>query len=117
MDLRQQGPAQQAHANRGDADRRGSANDVHHQQQQQQAQQAAARLTALDTVFLPVIEQLNMAVASRRDAVRTLANLRACLEEAEMVTPGIMNAFAVELFHTMAEVEGDREPEEDQWDP
>ncbi len=75
----------------------------------------APRLTALDTVFLPVIEQLNLAVASRRDAVRTLGNLRKCLEEAEMVTPGIMNAFAVELFHTMAEVEGDRE-EEGEWE-
>lgn len=94
----------------------GTADAPHHHQQPQQQAQQAARLTALDTVFLPVIEQLNMAVASRRDAVRTLANLRACLEEAEMVTPGIMNAFAVELFHTMAEVEGDREPEEDQWD-
>lgn len=92
----------------------GPAASVEHPQT---AQQQVPRLTALDTVFLPVIEQLNMAVASRRDAVRTLANLRACLEEAEHVTPGIMNAFAVELFHTMAEVEGDREPEEDQWDP
>lgn len=108
MHLQQQG-ASQRHGGSGDAPHQ------HQQQQQHQAQQAA-RLTALDTVFLPVIEQLNMAVASRRDAVRTLANLRACLEEAEMVTPGIMNAFAVELFHTMAEVEGDREPEEDQWD-
>lgn len=117
MHLQQQGGGQRR------SDRHGSDDAPHqhqqhqqHQQQQQQAQQAA-RLTALDTVFLPVIEQLNMAVASRRDAVRTLANLRACLEEAEIVTPGIMNAFAVELFHTMAEVEGDREPEEDQWDP
>jgi len=100
---------QQQQASNGVSDQHAAA--------QQQQQQSAARLTALDTVFLPVIEQLNMAVASRRDAVRTLANLRACLEEAEMVTPGIMNAFAVELFHTMAEVEGDREPEEDQWDP
>lgn len=75
----------------------------------------APRLTALDTVFLPVIEQLNLAVAGRREAVRTLGNLRKCLEEAEMVTPGIMNAFAVELFHTMAEVEGDRE-EDGEWE-
>ncbi|KAJ9473885.1 putative protein kinase [Pseudozyma hubeiensis] len=103
MHIRQQNTAQE---------RQKGSHDSAYQSQQQQA----ARLTALDTVFLPVIEQLNMAVASRRDAVRTLANLRACLEEAEMVTPGIMNAFAVELFHTMAEVEGDREPEEDQWE-
>ncbi|SJX63962.1 related to KIC1-ser/thr protein kinase that interacts with Cdc31p [Sporisorium reilianum f. sp. reilianum] len=122
LQLRQHG----APPARADADRHNSSADAAYQnqrqqqqqqQQHQQQQQQAARLTALDTVFLPVIEQLNMAVASRRDAVRTLANLRACLEEAEMVTPGIMNAFAVELFHTMAEVEGDREPEEDQWDP
>lgn len=130
MRLHQQGAPQRRDASPRGADRRGDAaqqqqqhqyQQQHHQQHQQQqpppqAQQQSARLTALDTVFLPVIEQLNMAVASRRDAVRTLANLRACLEEAEMVTPGIMNAFAVELFHTMAEVEGDREPEEDQWD-
>ncbi|KAJ1033860.1 hypothetical protein NDA16_000068 [Ustilago loliicola] len=114
MHLQQQGGGQRRD------DRHGGSGDAPHQHQQHQPQQQAqqaVRLTALDTVFLPVIEQLNMAVASRRDAVRTLANLRACLEEAEMVTPGIMNAFAVELFHTMAEVEGDREPEEDQWDP
>lgn len=117
LQLHQQGSTQRRDDGRGVMDRHNGTADAphHHQQPQQQAQQAA-RLTALDTVFLPVIEQLNMAVASRRDAVRTLANLRACLEEAEMVTPGIMNAFAVELFHTMAEVEGDREPEEDQWD-
>jgi serine/threonine-protein kinase 24/25/MST4 len=117
MRLHQQGAPQRRDASPRGADRRGDAAQQHQQQQPPpQAQQQSARLTALDTVFLPVIEQLNMAVASRRDAVRTLANLRACLEEAEMVTPGIMNAFAVELFHTMAEVEGDREPEEDQWD-
>ncbi|EPQ30955.1 uncharacterized protein PFL1_01144 [Pseudozyma flocculosa PF-1] len=76
---------------------------------QPRATRPGGRLTALDTVFLPVIEQLNVAVQGRQDALRTLANLRISLEQAEMVTPGIMNAFAVELFHTMAEVEGDRE--------
>ncbi|PWN49191.1 Pkinase-domain-containing protein [Violaceomyces palustris] len=79
-------------------------------------QRPQGRLTALDTVFLPVIEQLSMAVANRQDALRTLANLKVSLEQAEVVTPGIMNAFAVELFHTMAEVEGDREAEEEQWE-
>ncbi|KAN0065894.1 hypothetical protein ACQY0O_001025 [Thecaphora frezii] len=82
---------------------------------QEAQQRAGGRLTALDTVFLPVIEQLSVAVQGRQEALRTLANLRVSLEQAEIVTPGIMNAFAVELFHTMAEVEGDREQEDGDW--
>lgn len=113
-----------------------------------------SRFGALDTVFLPVLEQvsvarapmnvvrlnadnfvppsvpfllahdvmhkmrpsqkLSMAVPHREDAQRTLANLRAALEDAETVTPGIMNAFAVEIFHTMSEAETDAHGEEEE---
>jgi serine/threonine-protein kinase 24/25/MST4 len=43
-------------------------------------------------------------VSQNPDAQRTILNVRRALEAAEGVTPGLMNAFATEIFHTMAEV-------------
>lgn len=80
-------------------------------------------LAALDAVFLPILDQLSLAVAQRPDAQRTLNDLRKSIIQAERVTPGLMNAFAVEVYHGMAEMTADLdspdydEDQEQQVDP
>ncbi|CEH13941.1 pkinase-domain-containing protein [Ceraceosorus bombacis] len=69
-----------------------------------QAQPGSQPNSALHGVFLPVLEQLSLAVSHNADAQRTIIDVRRALEAAERVTPGLMNAFALEVFHTMAEV-------------
>lgn len=71
-----------------------------------------APLTALDAVLLPVLEQLSLAVAQRPEAQRTIADLRKAITQAERITPGLMNAFAVEVYHGMAEVTAEMNAEE-----
>lgn len=62
-------------------------------------------LSAKDLPWLNALHfQLSLAVSQNPDAQRTILNVRRALEAAESVTPGLMNAFATEIFHTMAEV-------------
>ena len=81
-------------------------------------------LSALDAVLLPVLDQLSLAVAQRPDAQHTIDAIRRSFQEAEMLTPGLMNAFAVEVYHGIAEaqadvqgVEYDGEEEDEEDDP
>lgn len=69
-------------------------------------------LTALDTVLLPVLEQLSMAVSHDPNAQRTISNLCAAFAEAERTTRGFSNAFSIEVFHAMSAPDGDGEGEE-----
>lgn len=69
----------------------------------------SVQLSAMDAVLLPVLDQLSLAVAQRPDAQRTIEDLRNALAHAEQVTPGLINAFAVEVYHGMAEAQADVE--------
>lgn len=92
--------------------RRTSGNYQPQQQQPQiQHQQQASQGAAMDEVFLPVFEQLSLAVSNRPDALRAIASLRASLQTAEAVVPGLANAFAGEIFAYMSENEGTGEEE------
>lgn len=93
-------------------------------------QQDQEPLTALDTVLLPVLEQLSLAVSQHHQrrassapgapnpagppgadetaAQRSIRNLCAALVECERTTRGFSNAFAIEVFHAM---NGDEEGE------
>ncbi|KDN39537.1 kinase-like protein [Tilletiaria anomala UBC 951] len=89
-------------------------NQYRHSHQQQAVlppRPEARRVTALDTVFLPVLEQLSMAVQGRPDALASIDSIRASLEDAEAITPGLANALAIEVFHTMSDAEGDANEE------
>lgn len=84
-----------------------SGNYHHHQQQLQQQpqvqhQQQSSQGAAMDEVFLPVFEQLSLAVSNRPNALQAIASLRASLENAEMIVPGLANAFAGEIFAYMS---------------
>ncbi|CAO1628490.1 unnamed protein product [Sympodiomycopsis kandeliae] len=75
------------------------------------SQQQQREVTALDTVLLPVLEQLSMAVSHDPAAQETISNLCAAFTEAERTTRGFSNAFAIEVFHAMSE--GNDEPAEE----
>jgi serine/threonine-protein kinase 24/25/MST4 len=66
-------------------------------------QQEAVPLSAMDAVLMPVLDQLLLAVSQRPEAQRSVNDVRKALLQAERVTPGLMNAFAVEVYHGMAE--------------
>lgn len=75
-------------------------------------------LTALDTVFSPVLEQLSLAVSrhhasltqsnsvvaddAETAAQRSIRRLHAALVDCESSTKGFANAFAIEVFHAMS---------------
>ena len=63
----------------------------------------------MDAVLLPVLDQLSLAVAQRPDAQRTIEEVRNALIQAERITPGLTNAFAVEVYHGMLEAQQDVE--------
>ncbi|UZJ54772.1 hypothetical protein CBS101457_004092 [Exobasidium rhododendri] len=66
-------------------------------------------LSALEAVLFPVLDQLSLAVAQRPDAQRTIEAIRLSFRQAEALTPGLMNAFAVEVYHGIAEAQADIE--------
>ncbi|MCO5614097.1 hypothetical protein L7F22_068378 [Adiantum nelumboides] len=74
---------------------------------QNQAAAAAVQgdsLFALDAVLLPVLDQ-------RPDAQQSIEAIRQAFEHAEAITPGLMNAFAVEVYHGMIDAQsGGQEP-------
>ncbi|PWN30938.1 Pkinase-domain-containing protein [Jaminaea rosea] len=88
-------------------------------------------VTALDTVLLPVLEQLSLAVSQHHQrrasagssaptdadegaAQRSIRSLCAALVECERMTRGFSNAFAIEVFHAMnGEGEGDEGNQEE----
>ncbi|PWN36422.1 Pkinase-domain-containing protein [Meira miltonrushii] len=72
-------------------------------------QSNSVQLSAMDAVLLPVLEQLSLAVAQRPDAQRTIEEVRNALIQAERITPGLTNAFAVEVYHGMLEAQQDVE--------
>jgi serine/threonine-protein kinase 24/25/MST4 len=63
--------------------------------------------SAMDVVLLPVLDQLSLAVAQRPDAQNTIEAIRRAFQQAEALTPGLMNAFAVEVYHGIAESQMD----------
>lgn len=65
--------------------------------------QEAMPLSAMEAVLMPVLDQLLLAVAQRPEAQRSVSDIRKALVQAERMTPGLMNAFAVEVYHGMAE--------------
>jgi serine/threonine-protein kinase 24/25/MST4 len=77
----------------------------------QQPQGHHQDLTALDTVLLPVLEQLSLAVSRNPAAQQTIRDLGRAFVEAEKVTKGFSNAFSIEVFHAMRE--GQEEEEDD----
>lgn len=64
-------------------------------------------LSALDAVLFPVLDQLSLAVAQRPEAQQTIEAIRQAFRRAEMLTPGLMNAFAIEVYHGIAEAQTD----------
>lgn len=73
------------------------------------SQANAVQLSAMDAVLLPILDQLSLAVAQRPDAQRTIEDVRNALIQAERITPGLTNAFAVEVYHGMLEAQQDVE--------
>lgn len=66
-------------------------------------------LSALEAVLFPVLDQLSLAVAQRPEAQQTIEAIRQSFRHAEMLTPGLMNAFAVEVYHGIAEAQTDED--------
>lgn len=75
-------------------------------------------LSALDAVLYPVLDQLSLAVAQRPEAQQSIEAIRQSFRRAEILTPGLMNAFAVEVYHGIAEAQMDEDYDEgdDQYD-
>ncbi|MCO5599815.1 hypothetical protein L7F22_053922 [Adiantum nelumboides] len=86
-----------------------NVNVVNDQSNAKVPQTNSVQLSAMDAVLLPVLEQLSLAVAQRPDAQRTIEEVRNALIQAERITPGLTNAFAVEVYHGMLEAQQDVE--------
>jgi serine/threonine-protein kinase 24/25/MST4 len=71
-------------------------------------------MSALDAVLYPVLDQLSLAVVQRPDAQHSIEAIRRAFQQAEALTPGLMNAFAVEVYHGIAEAQTDDYEEADE---